>query len=175
MWASIPPRTICTTSSQTYHLCTWSKHFLSAVINNCSPPPSSPLSPGILATSLTTCSSLLTFLPSPHFLLPCSQRSVLTVRCHPSGLSSVAPGRLARTAWDSAHFPALIIPACSAGTGLCHSGLRRPPLPPPPLRLPFLTSPLSSCISSPFSQGNYCTPPFLPDLVTSPLSFSYTV
>lgn len=64
--------------------------------------------------------------PSPPFLLPRSQRSVLTVRRHPSGLSSVAPGRLARTAWDSAHFPALIIPGCSAGTSPCHSGLRRP-------------------------------------------------
>ncbi len=59
-------------------------------------------------------------------LLSSSQRSVLTVRCHPSGLSSVAPGRLARTAWDSAHFPALIIPACSAGTSPHHSGLFRP-------------------------------------------------
>ncbi|KAI4803351.1 hypothetical protein KUCAC02_006902, partial [Chaenocephalus aceratus] len=58
--------------------------------------------------------------------LPRSHRSVLTVRCHPSGLSSVAPGRLVRTAWDSAHFPALIIPACSLGTGPCHSGLHRP-------------------------------------------------
>lgn len=64
--------------------------------------------------------------PSPPFLLPRSQRSVLTVSRHPSGLSSVAPGRLARTAWDSAHFPALIIPGCSAGTSPCHSGLRRP-------------------------------------------------
>lgn len=81
--------------------------------------------------------------------------------CHPSGLSSVAPGRLARTAWDSAHFPALIIPACSAGTGPLPLG---PPLPPP---LPLLASPLSSGICYPFSQSNYCTPPFLPDFSLS--------
>lgn len=81
-------------------------------------------------------------------LLPRSQRRVLTVRCHPSGLSSVAPGRLARTAWDSAHFPALIIPACSAGTSPCHSGPSPPPLPP----FPLLTSSLSSSILSPIQS-----------------------
>lgn len=75
-----------------------------------------------LPTPLTTCSLLL-----PHFASPplsplsasLAPRGVLlAVCCHPSGLSLVAPGWLARTAWDSAHFPALIIPACSAGNRL---------------------------------------------------------
>lgn len=102
-------------------------------------------------------------------LLPRSQRRVLTVRCHPSGLSSVAPGRLARTAWDSAHFPALIIPACSAGTSPCHSGPSPPPLPP----LPLLTSSLSSSIRSPIqSETLLRSSHFFPDLVTSPFSLT---
>lgn len=64
--------------------------------------------------------------PSPHLCWPPqSHRKVLTVRRHPSDLSPAAPGRLARTTWDWAHFPALIIPVCSAGTGPCRSGLRR--------------------------------------------------
>lgn len=80
-----------------------------------------------MAASLTTCNrllSLFTALLSPPSLPP-SRRKVLTVRRHPSALSLVAPGQLAWTTWDSAHFPALIIPTCSAGTGPCRSGLRR--------------------------------------------------
>lgn len=87
-------------------------------------------------------------LPSPP-PLPRPQRKVLTVRRHPSALSVVAQGRLAWTTWDSAHFPALIIPACSAGTGPCRSDLRR-------LRFPLS---LFSHSSSPSS------PPPLPDPV----------
>ncbi|KAJ8006834.1 hypothetical protein DPEC_G00111340 [Dallia pectoralis] len=51
-------------------------------------------------------------------------------RSHPSGLSPVALGTSDRAAWDSAHFPALIIPACSAGTAPRRQG--QPPPPPPP-------------------------------------------
>lgn len=108
-----------------------------------------------MAASLTTCGllfSLFTVLPLP-LSLPRSQRKVLTVRCHPSGLSSVAPGRLARTAWDSAHLPALIIPACSAGTSSCHPGLFRPSVPPffPPFPLSLTCAPV-------FYLSHYCTP-----------------
>lgn len=80
------------------------------------------------ATSPTTCSSLSSLFGPPlvSLLFLPSHRSVLTVHCHPSGLSSVAPGRLAKTAWDLAHFPPLIIPGCSAGTGPCHSSLHHP-------------------------------------------------
>lgn len=94
--------------------------------------------------------------PSPR--LPRSQRRVLTACCHPSGLSSVAPGRLAKTAWDSAHFPALIIPACSAGTSPCLSGPSPPPLPP----LLHLNSPFAPPPPPPLIQTHYCTPPFVP-------------
>lgn len=81
------------------------------------------------------------------------------MRRHPSALSLVAPGRLVWTTWDSAHFPALIIPACSAGTGPCCSGLRHLPLrlcfPLFPSSPPFLTHPLL----------HHCpSPPLLPDL-----------
>lgn len=119
-----PACNICITSSPTCQSCTWCKHLLPAVINK----HISTLftSSFTLAACLTTCSSQISLFAVASLLLPRSQRSVLTVSCHPSGLSSVAPGRLARTAWDSAHFPALIIPACSAGTGPSHSGLRRP-------------------------------------------------
>lgn len=69
-----------------------------------------------LTTLLTTSSSLSSLVGPPlvSLLFLPSHRSVLTVHCHPSGLSSVAPGRLAKTAWDLAHFPPLIIPGCSS-------------------------------------------------------------
>lgn len=75
-------------------------------------------SPLNMAAPLTTCGHVLSLFAAPPSPppLPRSRRKVLTVRRHPSGLSAAAPGRLARTTWDSAHFPALIIRACSAGT-----------------------------------------------------------
>lgn len=82
--------------------------------------------------------------PSPHLSWPPprSQRKVLTVRRHPSDLSSAAPGRLARTTWDSAHFPRSDYP------GLL--GRNRPlPLRPSPPPLP----PLSTLILSVDTAG----------------------
>ncbi len=90
------------TSSQTCHLCTWSKHFLPVVINIFPlfhhlllPPLSSSFLLCIswyLATFLTTCSSLLslfTVLPSPPFssLAPrgvCSLCAAIHQACHQS-------------------------------------------------------------------------------------------
>lgn len=56
---------------------------------------------------------------SPGLRGRCSPCAAIHQPCHR------LRGTLARTAWDSAHFPALIIPVCSAGTGPCRSGLRR--------------------------------------------------
>lgn len=141
---------------------------LSVVINNTLFTFSSILSlPHIsccLATSLTTCSSLLSllaFLPSPPTL------PEECAHCAPPSIRLVI-GRSGAVGDDCVglgSFPCSDYPGLLGGNGPLPLGPSPPPLPRPPLH----TSPLSSCISFPFSQCSYCTPPFLPDLVTSPL------
>lgn len=142
----------------------------SVVINMlplCSPPLfcfSVPSFSCFLSTSLTTCgcllflSTVLPRLPSPPSLPEdCAHCALPSIR-----LVIGRSGAAGEDCVGLGSFP------CSDYPGLLSGN--EPPLPPPPLHLPhLLASSLSSFIRSPFSQTNYCTPPFPTDLITFPL------